>query len=750
MTDLIELTRRSLIRSMVPIVFVVILFLALVGALFWGISSNISQAEEYRGRLERSLETRALARQTFSALQDAVIGERGYLLTGDSGFLQPYEAAVDRLPDLLDRLVTITADTPRHQSALQLQEFGRAEISRLSEAINTYQEVRPAAATESMGAEEGRRWMERFRAVANDLVAAENRDVKRHSLAVREQTERFERMAIGLAVALALLLIAAAVIAGRYVLHRRRAEQELLLGGRRFEAASRAKTEFLASMSHEIRTPLNGIIGYTDLLLDQALSSQQRQLGERIQFAGAALLTVVNDILDFSKIEAGEIHLHPRPFSLKVLIDNTTSIVAATAERKGLALEVELGPDLPQVVLGDEARIRQILLNLLNNAVKFTQKGRVRLQVVQDDSSDSPERLRFSVSDTGIGIPEDQRKHLFHRFYQVNQSNTRQFGGTGLGLAISKRLVQIMGGEIGLESQEGEGSTFWFVVALPHAKEGDIPQDQGAPAGDLSHSGRILLVEDLEHNRDLARAILIQAGHQVHTAENGARAVEAVQATSYDLILMDIQMPVMDGITATHKIREMGPPASQIPIIAMTANVLPHQLEEFGEAGMDDHIGKPFNRTNMVAKINNWLERSRMPSQSTSAPQQDSNTALDELREMMSVEWVESGLTKLRHLIEETFQEEAEGITDQNELARRAHQIVSHAGILGFGDLSELCSRLEESCKSGADLAAPFEKAKTEAQLVRQQAGRILADTGGTTSEARPVNSAKASVAGQL
>lgn len=375
------------------------------------------------------------------------------------------------------------------------------------------------------------------------------------------------------------------------------------------ESSSAAKTEFLASMSHEIRTPLNGIVGYTDLLLDQDLKPEQRRYLERIQFAGAALLTVVNDILDFSKIEAGQITLQPHAFSLKALVDNTVSIIAETANRKGLVLKVQLDPELPVALVGDEARLRQILLNLLNNALKFTQRGSIVLRAEWDASS-SRDRISFSVQDTGIGIPQDQRKHLFHRFYQIDHSSTRDVGGTGLGLAISKRLVGLMGGEIGFESEEGKGSIFWFKVPLPRAEESAIAAQLTGASAIASISGRILLVEDLEHNRDLARTILVSAGHEVDTAENGEQAVAAVQTKAYDLVLMDIQMPVMDGVTATKMIRELDHSARNIPIIAMTANVLPQQVAAFGEAGMNDHVGKPFKKAELFQKVNTWLQRS--------------------------------------------------------------------------------------------------------------------------------------------
>ena len=493
----------------------------------------------------------------------------------------------------------------------------------------------------------------------------------------------------------------------------------------RSEAESRAKTEFLSAMSHEVRTPLNGIIGYTDLLLDMDLTPEQRRLAVRIEFAGTALLAVVNDILDFSKIEAGQVDLHQQAFALETLIDNSVSIVADFAKRKGLAMEVDLDLDLPKIINGDEARIRQVLLNLLNNAVKFTEEGHVRLQVGFDSSLGERECIRFSVTDTGIGIPEGEDKRLFHRFYQVNQSSTRQYGGTGLGLAISKRLVELMGGAIGLERHEGKGSTFWFTLPQRRAEDKIIVQTHIATANPASHPGRILLVEDLEHNRDLARIILTRAGHEVDTAGNGVQALEAVQAKTYDLVLMDIQMPVMDGVSATQKIRELDHPTSRVPIIAITANVLPHQIKAFGEAGIDDHIGKPFRKENLLQKVNTWLERGRLEAASASV-KQAVNAALNELQEVMGREWVDRGLRTLKRQIEETFWDEAAALADRQELARRAHQLVNYAGLLGFVELCELCSGLEAACLSGATLSEPFERASATANTVHRLADDML------------------------
>ena len=375
------------------------------------------------------------------------------------------------------------------------------------------------------------------------------------------------------------------------------------------ESGSRAKTEFLAVMSHEIRTPLNGIMGFTGLILDREdLTADMRRQVELIKTSSAALLTVVNDVLDFSKIEAGAIELDPSPFSPEALVDNCISIVRESAVGKGLSLTVMTDPAIPRSLVGDEPRLQQILLNLLNNAIKFTPNGGVSLSVEQERRPAAPERLRFTVTDTGIGIPEDKRDRLFRQFSQVDGSASRHYGGTGLGLAISKRLVELMGGEIGVTSEPGRGSTFWFSVPLPRTRDSD-PQPVQAPIGvpALRQSARILLAEDVAINQEIAKAVLEAVGHQVDVVSDGAEAVMAVQKKPYDLVLMDVQMPVMDGLMATQHIRALDGPVRDIPILAMTANVYAEQVATFLQVGMNDHVGKPFERDKLYAAIERWL-----------------------------------------------------------------------------------------------------------------------------------------------
>jgi signal transduction histidine kinase len=379
------------------------------------------------------------------------------------------------------------------------------------------------------------------------------------------------------------------------------------------EAASAAKATFVANMSHEIRTPLNSVIGFSDLLLDDnTLTRIQRRYLEQVKNAGGALLTVVNDILDFSKLDVGGVTLADEPFSMDALVSSTVSIVQGTAEAKGIDLRVVTDPGLTLYYRGDPARLRQILLNLLSNAVKFTASGSVRLKLKKTGSAPGKESLRFSISDTGPGILIDAQRRLFQQFAQADASISREHGGTGLGLSICKSLVELMHGRIDYANNAGAGSTFWFEVELPTATSIDIRDQPGTPRR-KGGGVNILLVEDLPMNQELACAILGRAGHLVALANDGVEAVEAVRANAFDVVLMDIQMPRMDGVTATRCIRQLGGAASTVQIVAMTANALPEQVRAFRDAGMDDHIAKPFKQPELHDAVRRALNRAARP-----------------------------------------------------------------------------------------------------------------------------------------
>lgn len=450
------------------------------------------------------------------------------------------------------------------------------------------------------------------------------------------------------------------------------------------ESANRAKTNFLAVMSHEIRTPLTSIDGFADLLWhSKDLSRESRRYVELIRAANAALLTIVNDVLDFSKVEAGQIELEAHPFSPSALIQDTMGIVQPVAAKKGLLLKWSIDSRTPDWLIGDVVRLRQILLNLLNNAIKFTDKGSIAVAVRPMLSTDGNELVHFSVTDTGTGIPQQHQYRLFKQFSQADGSISRRYGGTGLGLAICKNLVELMDGQIGVISDIGKGATLWFTAALAAAP---VP----TPKPRLSHSlevfscprGRILLVDDLETNLEIVQSYLKDGGYDVVSVGGGVEAIRRLQQEQFDLILMDIQMPVVDGVMTTRAIRDLAGPQKNIPIVAMTGNVLPQQVESFIKAGMNDHIGKPIERAKLYSKLWRWLPNRRSDYSPALASSSDFDHAkLDELVGSIGIAKVERTVRKFKETLSDSF---------KSNLVRsraEAHDLINAAGVLGFETL---------------------------------------------------------------
>lgn len=387
------------------------------------------------------------------------------------------------------------------------------------------------------------------------------------------------------------------------------AEDELRRAKELAEDAAATKASFLATMSHEIRTPLNGVIGTATLLSDTSLDDTQQQYVTTLKRSAEVLLSLINDILDFSKMDAGKLQLESTPFSLNVMLHDLDSMFHDQFQQKGLKAYYQLDPQVPEWLLGDEHRLRQVMINLIGNALKFTKQGGVFVRVQLLEQYDQHQsQIRFSVKDTGIGISPAAQARLFEAFTQADSSTTRQFGGTGLGLTISKKIVELMQGQLQVTSTEGKGSQFFFDIRLTKT---DCPVTQAPSAAPISqadpHDKYLLLVEDNKINQLVAGKFLQKFGYQYDIAENGAQALERMQTKAYDAILMDCQMPVLDGFEATKRIRLLEQSSQRhVPIIGLTANALEGDREKCLACGMDDFTTKPIKIDELEAKLKQW------------------------------------------------------------------------------------------------------------------------------------------------
>jgi PAS domain S-box-containing protein len=524
----------------------------------------------------------------------------------------------------------------------------------------------------------------------------------------------------------------ALVIIGRNMTESRRMERQLRQAQQAAEAANQAKSEFLANMSHEIRTPMNAVIGLTRLALETDLSPKQRNYLNKISSSAELLLGLLNDILDFSKIEAGRMEIEQTDFSLRAIFSNLRSLLGIRAAEQGLELIMEVADEVPDSLRGDPLRLSQILLNLGSNAVKFTRQGGVSIRAALLEKAGEEVLLRFSVTDTGIGMSQEQQKKLFQLFSQADSSISRKYGGTGLGLAISKQLAGLMGGSIKVESAPDQGSVFSFILPLTVSKFAAMPSEPPSACDFSKLRGRkILLAEDNEINQEITASLLRRRGAKVRLAANGLEALEILKQESFDAVLMDIQMPVMDGCAACREIRKQ-PQHKSLPVIALTANAMLSDKEKSRQAGMNNHIGKPFQEEELLATLCRLLPQGRQPCPAVAEQSAETQAAADPAI-FAGLSGIDPAKGLANAMNDPNFycrilrlfrQEQADFIRQFRESRQHghpvcpAHTLKGVAATIGAMSLQQAAAQLEKCCTSGADTEEPLQQVEAELKQV--------------------------------
>ncbi len=691
------------------------------------IAINVNRSVELRDRESQFV---AKLHELMVVVVESETNQRGYVITGNEAFYLQY--AKSEKEAILKRLAIqkVAKLRPEHGTKLsELDDVAKRRLTSLRNILDLKLKGFEREAILLIESGAGTRLMEDMRLHIKSLEEAEKNLVSDATMRAQDRASFLSRLIlIGAAISFCLLCVS--LFAFRSAMRRQRElQKQAVLAREKALELSRTKSSFLANMSHEIRTPLNGILGMAGLLPRTGLNEEQRDYVEVILQSGESLLALINDILDLSKIEAGRLEIERTNFHLRELVSNTLKVVRYNAVHKGLELKVHIDEHANDCLVGDPLRLRQILLNLIGNAIKFTEKGSVSLRVSRSADRSvggASSRLTFEVRDTGVGIPEANRRLLFKPFNQGDASTTRKFGGTGLGLSISRELVALMGGEIGVTSEEGQGSCFFFTCEFDHGVP-DAVGDQRASHDFGANARKILVVEDNVVNQKVISAMLTKMDHKFTIAGNGVEALRALANDTFDLILMDCHMPEMDGYEATRRIRASADEKIRtIPIVATTANAIQGEQEKCFAAGMDDYVSKPIAFVDLQKKI------SSISGRKGEAPEVD-GTVIEKLKELEG----EHAPNLRSELIDHFLAHTSESLTkmksaidaeDRTTIGELAHSLKSSSANLGAFGLRSLFLVMEESHDTLAieelrvkfsEIEARFRKASSELTFLK-------------------------------